>query len=152
MTANPEPPVEGTPAWMAREFADARATLAELPAWVRSPPPVEGALEEARPMRDSILLLASVAEHCLDAHDYDREGYEAVRPAIAAARSVHDGLRDTEHEHTVAAQLREAMFLTHYPHLQETGEGRIEGKCLEEPCVSMWQAARALSPGEALDE
>lgn len=41
--ARPEPPVEGTPAWMAREFADAREMLADLPAWVRSQPPVEGA-------------------------------------------------------------------------------------------------------------
>lgn len=54
-----------------------------------SPTPEPSQSTEAAPwpLHDMVVLLANVAEHCLDEHDYDGHGYEAVRPAIAAVRA-----------------------------------------------------------------
>ena len=113
-------------------------------------PPVEGALDGCpctiiEPCRRSCTCalggMSGGCDRCARYGSEEQRRGQAERLAaiIAAASSGHDGLR-------IAAQLREAMLLTHAPHLERTGEGRVEGKCLEEPCVSMWVAARALSP------
>ncbi|MCR4339177.1 MAG: hypothetical protein NUW01_04725 [Gemmatimonadaceae bacterium] len=36
----------------------------------------------------------------------------------------------------------QALIPIHYPHGERTGEWRIAGKCLDEPCVSVWSNVR----------
>ncbi len=73
----------------AAQLQDLQRSLDALIAATRSTPArVEELEDQPWPTRDMLRLLADVAEWALDARSYDAQGYEAVRPAIAAVRAL----------------------------------------------------------------
>lgn len=60
---------------------------------------------------------------------------------LATLRAAEADARDQARD-LIDKAVTESMLLAHYSHLQATGEGRIAGKCMDEPCYSAWTNAR----------